>query len=192
MKITLHKIIAVLLFTGSYMCVNAQAIPDTLRISIGVDAGMPNSDIYSSVLGGSLRIDYPITRKLYVTATGGFNQMFISSKVFSSPTAFPQSIANVKFADLQTVPIKVGIKYFAIRHFYLLGEVGETLLLNKAQAFATYNSSLTFSPQMGMLFFLKKRNYIDAGIRYESVKSFNNDNEKLDFWAAHIAFAFNL
>ena len=188
MKITLHKIIALLLFAGSYFSVNAQAIPDTLRISVGVEAGMPNSNMYSSVLGGSLRIDYPITRKLYVTATGGFNQMSVSSTASSSS----QGILGVKNADLQTVPIKAGIKYFAIRHFYLLGEVGQTLLLNKAQAFATYNSSFTFSPQIGMLFFLKKRTYIDAGIRYESVKSFNNDNEKLDFWAAHVAFAFNL
>ncbi len=188
MKNALHKIIALLLFAGSYLGANAQAIPDTLRISVGVEAGLPNSAMYAGLLGGSLRIDYPITRKLYVTATGGFNQMFVSSNA----STFPQGISNVKFADLQTVPIKAGIKYFAIRHFYLLGEVGQTLLLNKAQAFATYNSSFTFSPQIGMLFFLKKRTYIDAGIRYESVKSFNNDNEKLDFWAAHVAFAFNL
>lgn len=188
MRTTLHKIIALLLFAGSSFSVNAQAIPDTLRISVGVNAGMPNSSMYSSVLGGSLRIDYPITRKLYVTATGGFNQIAVSSTASTTP----QGILGVKNADLQTVPIKAGIKYFAIRHFYLLGEVGQTLLLNKAQAFATYNSSFTFSPQIGMLFFLKKRTYIDAGIRYESVKSFNNDNEKLDFWAAHVAFAFNL
>jgi len=64
--------------------------------------------------------------------------------------------------------------------------------VNKAQAFATYNSSFTISPQIGMLFFLKKRTYIDAGIRYETLKSFNNDNERIDFWAAHVAFAFNL
>ena len=188
MKISLHKIVALLLFAGSYLGVNAQSIPDTLRISVGTEAGLPNNSKYSAVLGGSLRIDYPITRKLYVTATGGFNQMFVSN----AASTFPSGILNVKNAALQTVPIKAGIKYFAIRHFYLLGEVGETLLLNKAQAFATYNSSFTFSPQIGMLFFLKKRTYIDAGIRYESVKSFNNDNEKLDFWAAHVAFAFNL
>lgn len=188
MKIFLHKIIALLLFASSYLSVNAQAIPDTLRISAGIEAGLPNSSMYSGVLGGSLRIDYPITRKLYVTATGGFNQIFVSSTASGLPTG----ISNVKFADLQTVPLKAGIKFFAIRHFYLLGEVGQTLLLNKAQAFATYNSSFTISPQIGMLFFLKKRTYIDAGIRYETLKSFNNDNEKIDFWAAHVAFAFNL
>lgn len=188
MKITLHKIIALLLFAGGYMGVNAQAIPDTMRISVGVDAGLSNSAMYSGILGASLKIEYPITRKLYITAIGGFNQMFVSS----TASTLPQGILGVKNADLQTVPLKAGIKFFAIRHFYLAGEVGQTLLLNKAQAFATYNSSFSFSPQMGMLFFLKKRSYIDAGIRYESVKSFNNDKEKLDFWAARIAFAFNL
>jgi hypothetical protein len=184
MKLTLHKLIALLLFAGSYLGANAQAVPDTMRVNIGLEGGLPLNDRYKSVLGVSLRIDYPIARKTYITGTAGYNKMFAAST--------PQLILNVPNADLQTVPLKIGIKQFVIRHFYVLGEVGQTLLLNKTQAFATKSSSLTFSPQIGMLFFLKNRTYIDAGIRHEILNSFNNDNEKFNFWAAHIAYAFNL
>ena len=93
---------------------------------------------------------------------------------------------------MRTIPLKIGIKYFLIKHFYALGEVGETLLANKKDVFAPNDNAFTYSPQIGMLFFLKKHTYIDAGVRYEGVASFYNDKTSYNFWALHVAYAFNL
>jgi hypothetical protein len=91
------------------------------------------------------------------------------------------------------MPLKFGYKYFLMKNFYVQGEAGETMILNKAAVYATNSYAFTYSPGAGMLFKLKKRhNYIDAGIRYEGVSSFYNDSDKYNFWALHISYAFNL
>ncbi len=190
MKTTFTKLIALILFVSFYFGASAQSVPDTTRISVGLEAGAPAyvTNLYSHILGASLRIDYPIGRKTYITGTAGYNILFASSTASTAPSG----ILNVQNADMKTIPLKIGIKHFLIRHFYVLGELGGTLLTNKQAVYATSTSAFTYSPQIGMLFFLKKRTYIDAGIRYEGVSSFYNDNEKYNFWGAHIAYAFNL
>lgn len=190
MKTYLHKLVALLFFVSLYLGASAQAVPDTMRVSIGLEGGLPLyvSNVYSHILGASLRIDYPISRKTYITGTAGYNTYYVSSTASTTPNA----ILNVPFADMKTIPLKIGLKHFLIRHFYVLGEVGGTLLANKKEIYATGTSAFTYSPQIGMLFFLKKHTYIDAGIRYEGVSTFYNDNEKYSFWAAHISYAFNL
>lgn len=188
---TLKTLLYSILFTCLSLAANAQSsLPDTVRIGIGIEAGLPNGDFgksYSSLIGGSLRVDVPITKKLYVTASAGYN-------IFTASTNFvnPQSIFNVATPDFKTIPLKVGLKYFLIAGFYAQGEVGETLLANKKDVYALYGNAFTYAPQIGMVFPLKRKMYIDGGIRYEGVSSFYNDNNKFSFWAAHVTFAFNL
>ncbi|MEO8885481.1 MAG: hypothetical protein ABI367_05420 [Mucilaginibacter sp.] len=190
MRTYLNKLITLLLFVSVYLGASAQSVPDTARISIGVDGGLPLyvTNLYSHILGASLHIDYPISRRTYITGSAGYNIFFASSTASSAPNG----ILNVQNANMKTVPLKIGIKQFIIRHFYVAAEVGGTLLTNKEEVYATNTSAFTYSPQVGMLFFLKKHTYIDAGIRYEGLASFYNDSEKYSFWAAHISYAFNL
>jgi hypothetical protein len=190
MKAIFNKIAALLFITSLTIGASAQSIPDTLRINIGVSAGLPIAldNMYTHNLGGFLRLDYPITRQLYVTGSAGYNTLFASPNYSTTPNG----ILNVKAANMQTVPLKLGIKLFLIRHFYVAAEAGQTFLVNRSAVYAPKNNAFTFSPQVGMLFFLKKRTYIDAGIRYEAVSSFYNDKANYGFWAAHVAYAFNL
>ncbi len=60
------------------------------------------------------------------------------------------------------------------------------------EVYALNNYAFTYAPQIGILFPLKKHSYIDAGIRYEGVSHFYNDNKTASFWGAHIAYEFNL
>ena len=76
MKITLKKIIYLIAFIGFTLSAKAQnvAIPDTTRISIGLDAGFPNgnySNSYNIGAGVSAQIDIPLTEKLYFTGNVG-------------------------------------------------------------------------------------------------------------------------
>ncbi|GAB2987542.1 hypothetical protein GCM10027049_29390 [Mucilaginibacter puniceus] len=190
MKVLFNKLSALVFFAVFSTAVFAQPVPDTTRINIGLTAGLPISldKMYTYNAGAFLQVDYPLTPTLYVTGSAGYNTLFASPDFSTTPGG----ILNVKAANMQTLPLKIGIKLFAIRHFYFAGEVGQTLLLNKAAVYAHKSNAFTFSPHVGMLFFLKNRTYIDAGIRYEAVSTFYNDKANYGFWGAHIAYAFNL
>jgi hypothetical protein len=193
MKITFKALFCLLLITS--LCIGAKAqshLPDTLRIGVGLEGISTTggfSKSYNSALGGSLRADIPVTGKWYATVSVGFNNFFTATDVAAND---PRAILNVTTPSLQTIPLKVGLKYMLIGTFYLQGEVGETLLANKAKVYAISSSAFTYAPQLGMIFPLKKHTYIDAGVRYEFVSSFYNDDVKNNFWAAHVAYTFNL
>jgi len=191
MKTTLNTLICLSIFVSLSLSAAAQAVPDTARIAVGLDAGYPAGSIssrYTASLGGSIRFDYPIAKKSYLTLSVGYNNFFLAN----GATTTQQAILNVPVPTLQTMPIKVGYKYFLIKTFYVQAELGSTLILNKAAEYATKSSAFTYSPQIGMLFNLKNHNFIDAGLRYEGVSSFYNDNDKYNFWAVHISYAFKL
>jgi len=192
MKTTFNTLICLLLFLSFSLAAAAQAVPDTMRLSIGFDAGYPVGSIstrYIASIGGSIRYDFPVTKRSYITASVGYNNFFLGS----GATTTQQAILNVPVPTLQTMPLKLGYKYFLIKTFYVQVESGETLLLNKTAEYATKSYAFTYAPQVGMIFKLKKpHTYIDAGLRYEGVNSFYNDNDKYNYWAAHVSYAFNL
>jgi len=187
MKTKLNTLICLILFVSISLGAAAQAIPDTARLALGVDLGDPVGSIggrYLFSFGGSIRFDRPVSRKAYVTLSVGYNDFLLAN----GATATQQAILNVPMPTL-----KVGYKYFLIKQFYVQGEMGATFVLNKAAEYATNTAPFTYSPQVGMIFKLKKpRTYIDAGVRYEGVASFYNDSDKYNFWAVHISYAFNL
>lgn len=188
---TFKTLLFSLLLTGLSFAATAQrSIPDTLRIGAGLEGGIINGDFgaqYKAVIGASVRIDYPITRKLYITANAGYS-MYTAASGYKGTDA----ITGVQAADFKTIPLKLGVKYFLFSGFYAQGEVGQTLLTNKKEVYAIYKNSLTVAPQFGMLFRLKNRTYIDGGIRYEAVSSFYNSKTGYNFWGAHVTYAFNL
>jgi len=192
MKTTLNALLYLLIFVSFSLCAAAQAVPDSTRIAIGAEVGLPTGSIsgrYVVSLGASARLDFPVTKKSYITASIGYNNFLLSNGSLTTQ----QAILNVPMHSLETIPIKIGYKYFLIKQFYIQAEAGETLILNKTAEYATNSYAFTYAPQIGMLFKLKKNHrYIDAGFRYEGVSSFYNDKDKYNFYAVHIAYAFNL
>ena len=194
MKAIFYKLICLVLFFSFFLAVSAQAqsVPDTMRLALGIDGGVPVGNIsgrYVAMAGASIRFDYPIGKKSYVTASIGYNNFYLGNGSVTTQ----QAILNVPVPMLQTVPVKLGYKYFLIKGFYVQVEAGETLIANKFAEYATNSYAFTYSPQFGILFKLKHpHNYIDVGVRYEGVSSFYNDNDKYNFWAAHVSYAFNL
>jgi hypothetical protein len=192
MKVIFYTLVCLVLFLSLSLGVSAQYIPDTSRLAIGIDAGLPVGSIQSRYifsLGASVRFDYPISKKSYVTASVGFNNFFLGD----GSTTTQQAIINVPVPMLQTMPLKIGYKYFLIKGFYVQGEAGETLILNKGAEYATNSYAFTYSPGIGLVLKSKKpRNYFDVGLRYEGVSSFYNDSDKYNYWALHLAYSFNL
>ena len=193
MKITFTKLIYLIALISFTLTAKAQysPVPDTIRYSIGVDAGSPNggfSNSYKFFAGASLQVDFPLTERIYITANGGYNTLFAAANSSSNP----MSIQNVSQANMSYAPIKIGFKYLLIRSFYIQAEGGESLLLNKSAVYALNSTGITYAGQMGIIFRLKQKTYIDAGIRYEAVQSFYGDGGYNNFFAARIAYAFNL
>jgi hypothetical protein len=197
MKPLFTKIVCVIALSGLAFVAKAQrsAVPDTTRYSIGIDPSFPNGNLnngYLLGLGVSAQVEIPITLKWYITGNVGYNSFFAQK----SSTANPYAILNKKVPDFEAVPVKIGLKYFLIRTFYLQGEVGETFLANKSALYAYQDNALTFAPQAGLLFKLAKRKYLDVGFRYEwfqdvysndaALKSYNH------FFAFRFAYGFNL
>jgi len=193
MKVTLYPLLCFLLVLVFASKVSAQVPPDTARLSFGVDAGLPSGDIssrYVAMLGFSVRFDFPISRHSYITGEGAYNTFYLGD----GSTTTQQAILNDPLPLLQTAPFKLGYKYFLFGKFYVQGQVGTTLLVNKAALYATNGSPFTWSPGMGMVFVSKKHksSFIDSGIRYEAVNSFYNDHDKYSYWAFHFSYGFML
>jgi hypothetical protein len=191
MKTIVNTLTCLILFVSLSFCARAQAVPDTARLAIGIEAGLPEGNInlrYTTSLGASARFDLPISKKSFLTASVGFNNFFLADASTTTQTA----ILNVPVQTLKTMPIKIGYKYFLAKHFYTQLEMGETLLLNQTAEYATKSYAFTYAPQIGMMFPLKNHNFIDAGVRYEFVSSFYNDSDKYNFWGVHISYSFKL
>ena len=207
MKITLKALIYSCLFICLGTAANAQiTVPDSLRIAVGgelfsttgtnfgTDVNTPTdaeaASAYSFGTGVSLRVDIPVLSRLFATASVGYNTYFTTGNAKYSQ----QAMINGSLPNFNTIPLKVGLKVFiGGDRFYAHGEVGETLLANKKALYANYSNSFTWSPGVGLIFPLQKRHtYIDGGIRFESASTFYNNKTTNNFWALHVAYAFNL
>ncbi|MFD2143957.1 hypothetical protein [Mucilaginibacter antarcticus] len=207
MKSTLKTLVYTLLFISISSAAKAQlTVPDSLRIGLGgglfsttgsnfgTDVNVPTNAeagaAYSYGAGVALKVDIPVLSHVLVTASVGYNTFFKSANGNKSQ----QAITNATLPNFNTIPLKVGVKLFVGGdRFYAQGEVGETLLANKKALYAMYSNAFTWSPGIGMIFPLQKHHrYIDAGIRFESTQTFYNNNNNNNFWALHLAYAFNL
>jgi hypothetical protein len=194
MKITFKKLFYLIAFLSFSLGAKAQysAVPDTARISLGLDAAFPQggfADSYSFGLGASLQVDFPINEALYFTANLAYDSYFPNNKDI---VGNPQAIAGVDLPNLNVLPLKVGLKWFIIRTFYVQAEGGEALLLNKSVQYANYSTAFTYTPQIGILFKLNNRKYLDVGFRYERMQSFFSGYSSTNFLALKVAYGLNL
>ncbi|MHB8206158.1 hypothetical protein [Mucilaginibacter sp.] len=192
MEITFKKGLVLLAFICFTLGAKAQysAVPDTSRLSIGIDGAATSGgfkDEYRFGVGASVQYDLPLSEKFYFTANAGYLNLFANNS-----SSNPNYILNVKSSNMAVAPVKVGIKYFLIRTFYIQGEVGEGLLLNKNSVYALNSTALTYDGQMGILFRRTKRSYIEAGIKYQLLQSYFGDGNYGIMWGARVAYAFNL
>lgn len=156
---------------------------DGIRLSVGVDAGIPTgdfSDSYNWSLGGSAQAELPIAKQLAVTLNAGYNNLFA------------KTIAGIPTEDLHLLPVKAGLKFFPVDKFYIQGEAGAAFLLNKDKGAGTKSAAFAYAPQIGVLLPVGS-NFIDAGIRYEGTSKFTDgDGPTLNVIALRLAYSFKL
>jgi hypothetical protein len=181
MKNTFKFSALVVAFAGLALGAKAQTTPSStgssngVRFSIGVDAGLPVSNLsnsYNWSLGGSVQADIPVISQLAVTINAGYNN-FYGKDVAGT---------NLSAPNLQLLPVN---------HFYIQGEAGAAFALNKTDVNFNNATAFIYAPQIGYQFPIGK-SIIDAGVRYEGSTQFisNNDNSKVNFVALRLAYGF--
>lgn len=192
MKIAYKKLFILIAFISFTYAAKAQysAVPDTARITFGPDISLPTGnlkDMYTLGVGVSVQAEVPLSTTLYVTGNVGYS-MFSAN----NSSVNPYYITGVKAANMNVVPLKLGLKFYLIRTFYIAGEAGETLLLNRTAVYALDNSAFTWAPQMGILFKLSNHHYIDGSVRWQKTHSFYGDAGNNTFWGLRVAYGFGL
>ena len=200
MKTTFKISALVLAFAGFALGAKAQTTtsatttktsdgPNGIVISIGADAGIPTgklNDAYNWNIGGSVQADIPVVpHQLFVTVNAGYNS--IQGK---------KDLLGVQGADapnIQLLPVKAGLKYFPVSHFYIQGEAGAAFLLNKSDFDFDKSAAFVYAPQLGYQFPLGGKSYLDAGVRYEASTKFSSvyDGSKVNFFGLRVAYAFD-
>jgi hypothetical protein len=158
------------------------------RLSVGPDFGLPISDLsqgYNWSAGGFVQADIPVIQNLYVTVNAGYRGIFSKSG---------GELNGANGQDLQTIPLKAGLKYFFVDNLlYVQGQAGATILANKNNALADKSAGFTYSPQVGVLIKLAHKNYLDAGVYWESTQSFwNNGPGTLNMLGLRLAYTLGL
>lgn len=155
------------------------------RLSVGPDAGIPLGDLsngYNWNIGGSVQLDIPVIRDLYVTVNAGYNNFFVKND---------QKVVADK--NLQLIPVKAGLKYFPGGSiFYVQGDAGVSFLTNKTDLGADKSAAFVYAPQVGVLLKLAPHNYIDLGVRFESVAAFYDGGSANNFLGLRAAYSFGM
>ena len=196
MKSTLKITTLALAFAGLAFGASAQTTPanqtkstgsNGVVLSVGVDAGIPTGNLsngYNWNIGGSVQADIPvIPQQLFVTVNAGYNSIQGKDNAYNT---------GLTATNIQLLPVKAGLKYFPVSHFYVQGEAGAAFLLNKADVGFDNSAAFIYAPQVGYQFPLGGKSYLDAGVRYEGSTKFttNNDNSQVNFVALRLAYAF--
>ncbi|MBS1664035.1 MAG: outer membrane beta-barrel protein [Bacteroidetes bacterium] len=153
------------------------------RLSVGPEVGVPIgqfSNNYGWFLGGSVQGELPVAKNLYVLLNAGYNNFFVKD-------------GKVIDQDVRTIPVKAGLKYFFVPNFlYVSAEAGASFLVNKSDLNADKSTAFTYAPQVGVLFPLGSKNYLDVGFRFQGQGSFANNGTYSNFLGLRIAYTFGL
>jgi hypothetical protein len=122
------------------------------RFSIGAEAGLPvgqASDGFSTVLGGSAKLELPTSSRAYFTLSAGFNAFLLKSEF--KGLGIPSTV--------NFIPIKAGFKYYSDGGFFMEGQAGIVFSTEDGGGHA-----FVWSPGIGYSF----NNGFEAGVRYEA------------------------
>lgn len=187
----------VIAFAGLAYGANAQSNPASTAktttsngviLSVGVDAGIPTGNLSNSYdwnLGGSIQADIPVVQnQLFVTVNAGYNNIFGKTNI--NGTA-------IDATNIQLLPVKAGLKFYPVSHFYIQGEAGAAFSLNKSDLGFDNSAAFLYAPQIGYQFPLGGKSYLDAGVRWEGTTKFNSaiDDSKVNFFGLRVAYAFD-
>ena len=132
------------------------------------------ADTFSGpAVGGDVRLQYDLSKRLSITLTTGYSHFFIDKDLKNSP---------LNLHDVGLIPVKAGFKaFFWEDSFYALGEAGAGFTVSKNSPFAD-NTTVILSPGIGWA-----NKYVDLSLRYEHYTEFETGQVAL-----RLAYGFKL
>jgi hypothetical protein len=125
------------------------------RLGFGLNAGVVTDDLYDWSLGGDVRLQYDFNKRVSVTMTSGFTNMFIGDGG----------------KDLGFIPVKGGFKVFWWEDsFYALAEAGAGFPVTNDYS-GNVDNTLIIAPGIGWA-----NKYVDLSLRYEHYTAFPNQD----------------
>ncbi len=137
----------------------------------GLELGIPQASIYTIGVGASAKLELPVSNKLCITGTAGYDAFFYKGNLYQSSLTPSAAIF---------VPLKAGAKYYFNQGIYVEGELGTAIETNylKQDLFA-------FSLGPGFIIPVNEAHGIDFGLRYE-----NWSNHQVKQTALRFAYRF--
>jgi len=153
-------------------------------LSAGPEAGIPLGslgDRYGWNFGSSVQAAIPVwSNQLYFTTSAG-----VSNLLFKNSYTANQN-------DLLLLPVRAGLKYYAVGSLYIQGEAGASFLLNKDQGGYDKTTTFAYSPSIGYQFMLAKGQYLDASVKFEGNTKFTTNGPANNFIGLRLAYSFGL
>jgi len=157
--------------------------PSGVLLSVGPEAGLPVGhlkDGYDWSLGGSVQAELPVVKKsVYVLLNAGYNNFFAKDDL--------PGVNNLKL-----IPVKAGLKFYPYKNLYVQGSAGASFLSNKDEVAANKSAVFVYSPQIGYLIPLGKNNYLDAGVKFESMSKLSSGGSSSNFFGVRIAYGLGI
>jgi hypothetical protein len=121
------------------------------RMSIGLDVGIPvgaSADNFSSVIGGSLKVENPIGDTNFITFSIGYSSLSAKSMLVG---------ANIKPPASVFTPLKIGIKHKLVGPLFIEAQTGAAFEIRGRRS-----TRFIYAP--GLTCSIDK---FDLGVRYE-------------------------
>jgi hypothetical protein len=191
MKLKLLSALIVMLLLSAFA--RAQS-GSKIAISVGPEFSFPFNtstvdngnikDFYKDGIGGSVKIELPISAALHFTGSAGYvdyksNHHYIVPYQFG-PYPGPADVTSTNGAlapPYKFIPIKVGLQYYFVKCLYINGEVGDAIKTG-AQAINSFiyagglGAALPFGPHQGL----------DIGVLYQrGFKTIDYDSPMSEF-----------
>ncbi|WP_462264253.1 hypothetical protein [Mucilaginibacter sp.] len=185
----MKKLLLAIVATFSITCAVAQK--NTLKLSIGPDAGIPigeGHDYFDFAIGGTLKLEVPVNASpFHITITSGYNR-FIGKKytTYYSSYYVPNEYANKRIPGAGFIPVKLGTKYYFSNGLYFEGEYGTSIHTGDGE---DHPFAFVYAPGVGLSSPAGGGNAIDIGVRYEGRV---NGNGSLNQLALRLAYKFGL
>lgn len=156
--------------------------------SAGIDGGYSLGSFkhtHKWDFGGSLQADVPVADKFYAVINAGYNNFFGKDNIYGT---------SLSATDIHLLPVKAGLKYFPIPHFYGQATAGAAFALNKKDVGYTSTAAFIYAPQLGYQMRLGGVSLLDAGIFYQASTKFTEavNDSKINYPGLRIAYAFSL
>ncbi|GGH78752.1 hypothetical protein HNQ91_005268 [Filimonas zeae] len=157
--------------------------PSGVLLSVGPEAGLPVGKLknaYDWSLGGSVQAEMPVVNKsLYLLLNAGYNNFFAKDDV--------PGLNNMKL-----IPVKAGLKFYPYKNLYVQGAAGVSFLSNKDEVAANKSAVFVYSPQVGYLIPIGKNNYLDAGVKFESMSKLSSVGSSNNFFGVRVAYGLGI